>query len=36
MEEENKGDDENHLPQNLKDVGNKLQQSFIQVMQRFI
>jgi hypothetical protein len=24
MEEENKGDDENHLPQNLKEVGNKL------------
>ena len=36
MEEENKGDEENHLPQNLKEVGNKLQQSFIQVMLRFI
>ena len=36
MEEENKGDQENHLPQNLKQVGVKLQQSFVQVMFRFV
>lgn len=36
MEEENKGDQENHLPQNLKEVGVKLQQSFVQVMLRFV
>lgn len=36
MEEENKGDQENHLTQNLKEVGVKLQQSFVQVMLRFV
>lgn len=29
MEEETKGDENKHLPQNLKAVGDKLQQSFV-------
>ena len=35
MEEESKGTDQ-HLPQNLQAVGDKLQKSFVQVMLRFV